>query len=89
MSSERIKSWPTNERPRERLFAEGPERLTDADLLAIILRVGSGTFKVGVSGTNAYEVNTLFDVRKWPRSLMGFRDREKSRLVLLKPRVFS
>ena len=44
MSSERIKSWPTKERPRERLLAEGPERLTDADLLAIILRIGSGTF---------------------------------------------
>ena len=55
MSSERIKSWPTKERPRERLLAEGPERLTDADLLAIILRVGSGTFKKGVQGTNAYE----------------------------------
>ena len=55
MSSERIKSWPTKERPRERLLAEGPEQLTDADLLAIILRIGSGTFKEGVSGTNAYE----------------------------------
>lgn len=31
------------ERPRERLLAEGPEWLTDADLLAIILRVGIGT----------------------------------------------
>lgn len=40
MSSERIKNWPTKERPRERLLAEGPERLTDAELLAIILRVG-------------------------------------------------
>ena len=55
MSSERIKSWPTKERPRERLLAEGPDRMTDADLLAIILRIGSGTFKEGVSGTNAYE----------------------------------
>ena len=55
MSSERIKSWPRNERPRERLLAEGPERLTDADLLAIILRVGLGTFKEGVPGKNAYE----------------------------------
>jgi DNA repair protein RadC len=55
VSSERIKSWPTKERPRERLLAEGPERLTDADLLAIILRIGSGTFKEGVPGTNAYE----------------------------------
>ena len=50
VSAERIKSWPTKERPRERLLAEGPERLTDADLLAIILRVGLGTFKEGVPG---------------------------------------
>jgi DNA repair protein RadC len=55
VSSERIRSWPTKERPRERLLAEGPERLTDADLLAIILRVGLGTFKEGVPGKNAYE----------------------------------
>ncbi len=55
MSSERIKNWPTKERPRERLLAEGPERLTDADLLAIILRVGVGTFKEGVPGKNAYD----------------------------------
>lgn len=47
MSAERIKSWPTKERLRERLLAEGPERLTDADLLAIILRIGSGTFRDG------------------------------------------
>lgn len=55
MSSERIRNWPTKERPRERLLVEGPERLTDADLLAIILRVGIGTFKEGVAGKNAYE----------------------------------
>ncbi len=55
MSSERIRNWPTKERPRERLLADGPERMTDADLLAIILRVGLGTFKQGVSGKNAYD----------------------------------
>lgn len=53
--SERIKTWPRKERPRERLLAEGPERQTDAELLAIILRVGSGTFQEGVRGKNAYE----------------------------------
>jgi DNA repair protein RadC len=53
MQPDRIKNWPSQERPRERLIAEGPERLTDAELLAIILRVGQGTFKVGVSGQTA------------------------------------
>ena len=54
-SSERIKTWPTKARPRERLLAEGPERLTDAGLLAIILRIGLGTFQEGIPGKNAYE----------------------------------
>ena len=55
VTSERIRNWPAKERPRERLLAEGPDRMTDADLLAIILRVGLGTFKVGVPGKNAYD----------------------------------
>jgi DNA repair protein RadC len=53
MKSNRIKNWPAKERPRERLIAEGPERLTDADLLAVILRIGRGTFKKGIPGQNA------------------------------------
>ncbi len=36
-----IKEWPETERPRERLIKYGPESLTDAQLLAIILRTGS------------------------------------------------
>ena len=35
-----IKDWPPCERPRERLLREGPERLSDAELLAIFLRTG-------------------------------------------------
>ncbi|MGH7229828.1 MAG: RadC family protein [Nitrospiraceae bacterium] len=35
-----ISGWPLSERPRERLFQEGPEALSDAQLLAILLRVG-------------------------------------------------
>jgi DNA repair protein RadC len=69
MSSERIKNWPTKERPRERLLAEGPERMTDAELLAIILRVGSGTFQEGVPGKNAYE--TALALLKEFRGLRG------------------
>lgn len=75
MSSQRIRSWPTKERPRERLLAEGPERLTDADLLAIILRVGLGTFKKGVPGKNAYDsaLSILKDFR-------GLRGLDRARL---------
>ena len=37
----RINDWPTEERPRERLFAEGAESLSEAELLAILLRTGA------------------------------------------------
>jgi len=36
----RISQWPANERPRERLFKYGSESLSDAELLAILLRTG-------------------------------------------------
>ncbi len=35
-----IAQWPETERPRERLLTQGPHALTDAQLLAILLRVG-------------------------------------------------
>lgn len=35
-----ITDWPEHERPRERLLRLGPEALSDAELLAIFLRVG-------------------------------------------------
>ena len=35
-----ITDWPAGERPRERLLAHGPEALSEAELLAIYLRVG-------------------------------------------------
>lgn len=40
--SPKIKDWPENERPRERLVKYGAENLSDAQLLAIILRTGGG-----------------------------------------------
>jgi DNA repair protein RadC len=44
-----IVSWPETERPRERLLAVGEHALTDAELLAILLRVG-------VKGASAVEL---------------------------------
>lgn len=35
-----IKAWPESERPRERLLSGGPNSLTDAELLAILLQTG-------------------------------------------------
>lgn len=39
--SPKIPDWPIEERPRERLVKSGAESLSDAEILAIILRVGS------------------------------------------------
>ncbi len=44
-----IISWPVDERPRERLLSRGPHSLTDAELIAILVRVG-------FQGTNAVEL---------------------------------
>jgi DNA repair protein RadC len=35
-----ISDWPPGERPRERLLALGPAALSDAELLAVVLRTG-------------------------------------------------
>jgi len=45
----RIRDLPSNDRPRERLEREGPAVLSNAELLAILLRVG-------VAGENAVRV---------------------------------
>lgn len=44
-----IKSWPIEQRPREKLLARGPQTLSDAELLAVILRTGT-------HGKNAVEL---------------------------------
>jgi DNA repair protein RadC len=41
MTEYRIQDMPASERPRERLRSEGPGALTDAELLAIVLRTGT------------------------------------------------
>lgn len=38
--SKSVKHWPEDERPRERLIAHGPASLSDAQLLAIIIKNG-------------------------------------------------
>jgi DNA repair protein RadC len=48
-TSKGIRSWPEDERPRERLLSRGAHELTEAELLAILLRVG-------VQGKSAVEL---------------------------------
>ncbi|SNB47086.1 DNA repair protein RadC [Geobacter sp. DSM 9736] len=40
-----IKNWPEEERPREKFVQRGPEALTDAELLALIIRTGDSVGK--------------------------------------------
>lgn len=44
-----INHWPQDQRPRERLIKHGPQQLSDAELLAVFLRVG-------VSGKSAVDL---------------------------------
>lgn len=62
-----IKSWPEDEKPREKLLYKGPGSLTDAELLAIL--IGSGAAKrsaldlardvLSLAGKNLYELGRL------------------------------
>jgi len=49
IKSKGIASWPEDERPRERLLSRGPQALSDAELVAILIRVG-------FRGTSAVEL---------------------------------
>jgi DNA repair protein RadC len=45
-----ISDWRPEERPRERLLARGPRALSDAELVAILLRTGSQKTAVDLAG---------------------------------------
>jgi len=71
----RLKDQPANERPRERLVARGPDALTQAELLAILLRTGlkgTNVVQVGQSliqkhgSLNALALASVDDLRKIP-----------------------
>jgi len=44
-----IKSWPLDDRPREKLLKKGAGALSNSELLAILLRTGT-------NGTSAVEI---------------------------------
>ncbi|ODS31683.1 MAG: DNA repair protein RadC [Candidatus Scalindua rubra] len=70
-----ISNWPEEERPRERLLKFGPNALTNAELLAILLRVGvKGKSAVdlarhiiretkGLRGLDKLEPKDLFNIK--------------------------
>jgi DNA repair protein RadC len=64
-----ITDWPDDQRPRERLLALGPGALSDAELLAIFLRVG-------VKGMSAVDL---------ARALLAHFDNSLARLAAATP----
>lgn len=64
-----ITDWPDDQRPRERLLAQGPAALSDAELLAIFLRTG-------VTGKSAVEL---------ARDLLAHFDHSLARLAAATP----
>jgi DNA repair protein RadC len=58
-----IKSWPINERPREKLIQQGCSSLSDAELLAIFLRTGcTGKSAVDLSRDLLLEFGSLREI---------------------------
>lgn len=55
-----IKQWPEGERPREKLLEKGAAALSDAELLAILLRVGTqGMSAVDLARSLLHEFGSL------------------------------
>lgn len=52
--SDSIKTWPSHDRPREKLLDAGPDRLSDAELLAVL-------FPTAAAGT----ANAVEQARRW------------------------
>lgn len=60
-----ITDWPAAERPREKLLAQGPSALSDAELLAIFLRTGvKGKSAVDLARELLTEFGSLRNIMK-------------------------
>ncbi len=86
MGYQSIKKWPEGERPRERLLKYGAHNLSEAHLLAIILRTGGG----GKSAIDlAIEIlNSFGDLKKIenasPGEFVSFKGMGKAKVAQLK-----
>lgn len=63
-----IKDWPADDRPREKLLERGADVLTDAELLAIFLRIGvAGQSAVGLARELLQRFGSMAGVIAAPR----------------------
>lgn len=66
-----IKSWPEDDRPREKLLKKGPESLSNSELLAILLRTGTKGLSAISLARNILDKFETFrnmahtDIREW------------------------
>lgn len=73
--STKIPDWPEDERPRERLLKHGTDALSEAELLAIVLRTGDGKSSAvdlarhvlnqydGLRGVDAQSIEELLSIK--------------------------
>ena len=59
-----IKEWPEDERPREKMQKKGIEALSDAELLALILRTGDPASPQSAIDLGRNIIQTFGDLRK-------------------------
>ena len=69
-----ILSWPEQERPREMLLSHGPQGLSDAQLLAIVLRIGR---------PDASAVEVAMDLLTQLKGLRGLANRGLEELCVI------
>lgn len=66
----RIADLPADERPRERLMANGANSLANAELIAILLGTGQGAGKLSAVGLGQYILNQLSQHQRDPLSIL-------------------
>ncbi len=84
-----IRTWPEGERPREKLIQHGAESLTDAELLAILLRVGkAGSSAIDMGGQIIDRLNGIcgFD-RAHVEELLKFKGLGPAKTAQLKAAI--
>ncbi len=84
-----ISNWPEEDRPREKLLKRGAEHLSDAELLAILLRVGvSGMSAVDLSRHILQETGGLRELANWaPEELYRIHGLSVAKVAQLKAAI--
>jgi len=66
-----IKEWPEDERPREKLQKQGADTLSEAELLALIIRTGDHASRQSAIDLGRNMLQTFGDLRKLSTATFG------------------